>query len=1028
MCWTPTRLTIAPCASLDALLIALDAPLIDGQAAVVDRQAALRIAVLGPCVVERAGRDVTPSSALQRRLLTLLALRSPRTVSVESLMDVAWPRTERPRDPRQNLHTHMSRLRRHLDEGTDDSSAIITEADGYRLDPEVATSDLRELSTLTSAGTAADGAMTTEHLERALALWRGPSLIAIVDSDDGVAEATRLDELRLSLREVRFEQLLAGRPDVGLVAELEAFTIDHPYRERPHAVLMEALYHLGRQADALSTYQRLRTRLGEDLGLEPSVALRQLESQILGHQLAEHHPEPTAVVAERQAVPPGAMRPPPKALTALVGRAAELAQLRAAVKRSRLVTIVGAGGVGKTRIAIELADELDSADAHRPVVWCDLAATMSASDVIDVVALALHVHRQGRQTAHDAVMSAVTGMEPVLILDNCEQVAEAVADLIADVLAAAGSRVVTTARAPLDVPGEQLVQLSPMSWRQSATSNEPPPAVALFCERATAAGADLGADARTGHLLAAVCCAVDGLPLGIELAAAQLRNMTLEELAEQVTASSGALDLGRRSGAERHRSIRSALEWSLDSLDDADREVFTCISVFSGSFGVHAAATVVESDDEADVASRLRSLTDLSLVTVDTVSGRSRFRLLRTARLIGQERAETNGSATVLADRHRRWVLDLLQNNEPLFRGPAEAEAVRSIELELDNIRAVVRRAADESDPETALTVVASLSDFGIHRMRDDMGDWAELALTLDGADDHPLRASAMATIAFLATSRGDLATAESLARRVLDMRGVPIDAALHAHHASALVALYSGALPEAVEAARRQLRLAESVGDPFNGQFACMLSGLSELYGGASDRAMQWADRSQELARRSGSPTSAAWADYFLAEVLAKSDPVRSASLLRSAIRAGDSVNNELVTGVARLSITTLPFQVGHEKGVLEAYRQIIHSWRSRNHWTHQWTTLQNLAPVLARCGADADATILLGALTTDERLPHLFGDTAEKLAVLREDLVGRIGEDRLEALRSSGAAQSPPETLQQALAAIDGLLAASA
>ncbi|MCO8129434.1 winged helix-turn-helix domain-containing protein [Acidimicrobiia bacterium EGI L10123] len=993
----------------------------------VEPQPALRIAVLGPCVVEHDGRDITPASPLQRRLLTLLALRSPRPASIESLMDVAWPHTERPKDPRQNLHTHVSRLRRHLDRGSDRTAAIATDADAYCLDPTVATTDLHELARLTGAESVGEPATTSERLGRALALWRGPSLLDIADSDCGVGEAARLDELRLSLTETRFEQLLVDQADLGLMAELEAFTMAHPYRERPHAVLMESLYHLGRQADALSTYQRLRSRLGEDLGLEPSTALRQLEAKILAHELQDRQLAPTLAVGAREAAPPEPMSGPPRALTALLGREAELAQLRAGVRRSRITTIVGPAGVGKTRLAMALAHELDgAADLHQPLVWCDLTTASSASDAVDVIALALQARRQGSQTTRQAVVTAITGIEPLLFLDNCEQVAEPVADLVVDVLATAPASVVVTARAPLDVAGEELVKLAPMRWADPTISSEPPPAIALFCQRAAAAGADIAADQRSRRLIVDVCRAVDGLPLGIEIAAAQLRNMTLEELAERVTARSGALDVNRRSGAPRHRSIRSALNWSLDSLDVADREVFAAISTFSGSFDALGAAAVLDAADAAEVEDRLRSLSDLSLLTVEVASGRSRFRLLRTARRIGQERAVADGSAPMFLDRHRRWVLELVRDAEPRFRGPHEAIAVRAIEVETDNIRSVLRRAVAQGDADTALTVATSLCDFALHRLRDDVGEWAELALAIEGANDHPLRAAAMATMALVATNRGDLAAARALAAGALEMGQGDTAATLHAHHAQALVALYSGELPEAAAAAEGYLALASSADEPFHGQIACMISGLAELYGGATDRALAWAERSRVLAQHSGAPTSEAWADYLLGEATARRDPARSAALLRSAIAAGETVDNHLVTGVARLSLTTLPIEVGHEEATLEAYRQLIESWRSRNDWTHQWTTLHNLAPLLAKCGADAEAAELLGALTAAEDAPRLFGEAADEIEALRTELSARLGVERVELLRSSGAALSPRDTVDLALLTIEGLLAA--
>jgi len=982
----------------------------------------VRVAVLGPLVVERGGDDITPSSRLQRRLLALLTLRSPRPVPVDALIDVAWPDGGVPKEPRENLQTHLSRLRRQLDAGA--AGIIAGEADAYRLVGDRVMSDLEDLSTLTGTAVDLDGPESLARIEGALALWRGPSLEDIADADAAMGDAARLDELRLSLREARFEKLSQLDPDPRLVADLEAFTLEHPYRERPHAILMEILYHLGRQVDALGTYQRLRSRLADDLGLEPSMALRELEAQILGHRVPPRPPA-AAGAGSAPAVAPMGASGPPAGTTSLVGREEDLDRLRGALKRSRLVTITGPGGVGKTRIAMEMGRELEELGDGRPVVWCDLTPATNDAEVLDVVAQALHAHRRGRQTTREAVLSATSGIEPDLLLDNCEHVSDAVVSLACDVLAASpGTTILATTRGPLDVAGEELVALEPMSWDGTGAAHDRPPAMELFWQRATATGTTLPDDEQTRASVARVCRAVDGLPLGIELAAAQLRNMTLEELADRVAGTSGALDMHRRSGAERHRSIRSALSWSLDALPDADRRFFEMLSVFPGSFDAAGAAAVTEMFDVEEVAARLRVLSDLCLVTVRAAGGRSRFRLLRTARSLGRERTEAAGSFADLLVRHRDWVVALAERAGPRVRGPGEAEAVHLIEAEVDNLRGVVRRAVAGADVDTALSVASAVSDYAVHRMRDDIVDWSELALTIEGAEHHPLQGSALATLAMAATNRGDLERARTLGQMVIERGTTDALGALHAHHALGLAALYSGALDEATAFAAEHLRLAEDADEPFDGQFASMITALAAHYGGDDATAIAWADRSRAFADACGAPSSSAWSDYVFGELLADSDPARSRSLFTAAITCGDSVHNELLAGVARLALATLPFEVGDEHTVLRAYRALIESWSARNDWTHQWTTLQNLVPLLAHCGAHADAAVILCALTSDGGDTRIFGDAAEEIAAVRHELGDRLGEDELSHLDVLASSLSAREIVERASEAIARLL----
>lgn len=969
-----------------------------------------RVDVLGPLVLQRDGRLLTPASSLQRRILCLLACRAPSQVSVDHLIDVSWPHGALPKEPEQNLQTHISRIRRLCGARPGEAGAIETRPGGYRLAVEELSVDVIELAELTAPGLGpAEDASTLERLTRALALWRGDSLVDIADTDLGRGEAARLDELRLSITEARFECLLATGAQAELVHDVEAFTLEHPYRERTHAVLMQALHDLGRQADALAAYQRLRTRLVEDLGIEPSPELRALEADILGQRLAVRIP---AAPPDRS---PSAASGPPAPVTPLVGRDDALARAEAAVARSRLVTIVGSGGVGKTRLAMELGQRRSHHGPDpRSVVWCDLTAATDGPDLTELVARALGARRQPDETARAATIRAAARDEPFLILDNCEQVIEPSAALVAELLAASGGvRVLATSRGPLDIAGEDLVRLEPLRYEplEGEGSSRLPPAAALFLARSAATGTELDASDTTLDQVVRVCRAVDGLPLGVELAAAQLRNMTLRQLADRMGQELGPLDVARRRGPVRHRSVRSTLEWSYHLLDTADRRLLAAISIFSGSFGPTAAARISRAGDARSVSDRLSMLSDLSLLSVEPTENEMRFRLLETTRSFGRELLVRDGVEAALSARHREWVRDLLDAHATALRGPEEEGAARSISLETDNVRAAVGRAATDGDAGAALAICCSLDEFAFQRLRDDVYGWTERALAIEGADDHGLFGRALATLALGLTSRGDLLRAEACARQALGAAPQDEIAAVAAHHALALAALYTGELPGALAAATTQLEVAESADDDVNAQGACMIAALASAYGGDRPAALDWAERSIGFADRSGAPSTRAWAAYCLGEVLGTADTERAAALFEQAITIGETVDNLFVMGVAEVSLTTLRAAAGDPGAALRTFDQLIRRWVGRNDWTHQWTTLQNVAPLLTRSGSPAEAAVLVGALTANVAARPLFGDAADRISHLEGELADQLGAAAFQRHRARGAALSPRE-----------------
>ena len=442
-------------------------------------------------------RTSRPTAGCSGGLLALLVLHRGRVVSVDAAIEALWP-ARSPRDPVAALQNHLFRLRRVLPD------AIESAGNGYRLDPSSIELDADRLA---AAVESADLATIDEILAR----WQGPAFPDLADVDDGRAESARLDELRIRAVETRAESRLSVGATDGLVVELVALADHEPLRERPRSLLMAALAASGRNAEALRVYDDFRRRLGDELGIEPSPAL------------AAQHASLLSGVDDDAWAPASRL---PVAVTSLVGRDALVVEVLAVVAAHRLVTLLGPGGVGKTRMLGEIGRRLRAERPDRPVVMCELA-TADEESVVDVVAAALGIEGRPDVGLADRVAAVLGDTEIVVLLDNCEHVLDPVAALVERLLATCPNvRLVATSRERLRVAGEQLCIVPTLG-----TSSDGAPAVQLFVERAgaVAPGFDPGPDELDA--IADIVRRLDGLPLAIELAAARLHTLDVAEVA-----------------------------------------------------------------------------------------------------------------------------------------------------------------------------------------------------------------------------------------------------------------------------------------------------------------------------------------------------------------------------------------------------------------------------------------------------------------------------------------------------------------
>jgi predicted ATPase/DNA-binding SARP family transcriptional activator len=800
----------------------------------------MRYYLLGPLLV--LGDDGGPvglGGEGERALLTMLLLNANRVVSAARLMEALWGE-DPPPTAVNALQAHVSRLRKKLAGPAGAKDRLAGSPAGYRLEVGPGELDLGRFEELTLA--VGPPAELAAALAEALGLWRGPAL-AGVSSDALVGEAARLEEVRMVALERRIEADLAlGRHQV-LVPELEALVHDHPLREALRGQLMVALYRTGRQADALAVYRQGRAVLAEELGIDPGPALQALEVAIL-QQAPEVAAPPVApppappVTGAGEVEPPGPGRPPggrhnlPPPLSSFIGREAEAMALGRLVEAHRVAVVVGPGGVGKTRLALQVAaGQLERCEDG---VWLVELAPLRGPDLVaSAVADALGVREQAGRPVLATLQDALGHRSLLVVLDNCEHLAEACAILVEALLRAGpGVHVLATSREPLGVDGEQVFRLGPLSTPVAGDEALEPgqlaksDAVALFVERAAAQSPGFVLDGSTAAAVAGVCVHLDGIPLALELAAARLRSMSVHDLEARLADRFVVLTTARRTAPPRHQTLEALIGWSYDLLGPEEQAVFARLALFAGGWRLDQAEQVCAGGavTTAEVAGLLAALVDKSLVEVEPTGRAARYRLLETVRQYADQRLAAAGEAEGTARAHARAYLALAEMAAPHLRGQAQAEWLVRIDEDLDNIRvAAATLLAAPDGAEEGLRLVRAQRWYGDLRPRygEDI-ELAEAALSLPGADAPTLlRAQALVALLSLKDRAGDLAMVRTRAEEGLaiarDHGDTPTVVDLLIYRVF-LAYCQGDRSPEAVAMARECTELARQCGDPHLG------------------------------------------------------------------------------------------------------------------------------------------------------------------------------------------------------------------
>jgi predicted ATPase/DNA-binding SARP family transcriptional activator len=1024
----------------------------------------VRLDLLGPLRLTVAGTPVDVPGERRRAVLALLAIAAGHPVSTDQLLDAVWPDAV-PDSGRRALHSHVSRLRGHLGPAAD---RLVRDGAGYRLDLAPGELDVAEARALAHEPTEPD-------LARATGLWRGPALEEFPDVAPLAAEAVTLAELRRQIRDDWLDARLAalpthetsaagnsgepaqipsppaGGPD-ALVPDATRAAAEDPTRERTHALLVRALAAAGRQADALRAAHDFRRRLAEETGLDPSPAFGALEQEIARGVLS---PAPAA----------GAHRPLARPAVPMVGREHELATLRRLAAAERLATVIGPGGVGKTRLALEVAAEAATgsrsgrgsgagsgtgANAGGPVTVVELATVEDPRRTVDALAAALGVGARAGDQLLGAARDALCTGTPLVVLDNCEHVLDAVRDLVATLLAGCpGLTLVATSREPLGLPGEHVLRLGPLPVPEEGAHDVlAVPAVAAFLAHARRR-TDVELGPGDAVLLADVVRRLDGLPLALELAAGRMGTLSLADLHARLDRALDLLSGGRPTSAARHRTLRATIDWSYRALGDDERRLLGAVGAFPGGVTLGTAERLGDRLGlAADPAAVVARLVDTSMLAVSRPTAspaamaaltgadgdppvpngvERRYRALETVRSFvrdarageGSEGSEGGESGDDAEHELVAWAVDLAAEIDDQNRGPAEPEADARLRAELPNLRAAWDAADRRGDVDALVSLALGLEQIKTYRELSDLVSWALDLVADERVRGHARWAEVVGAAGVSAWLRGDLARAEDLGTACLAAASTPA-ASYRGVDVLATIALFRGDPAGACRGWRTVMDVApgRAVGH-YVGPAA-----LAAGYAGDVELARSLLDRA--FAHRDvAAVSSTAFARYAAAELDAGLDPDGAANGYAEAIRLARTCGATFVEGVASVGLVRLWAAGGRTEQALAGYRELLVGWRRSGHWTQLWTTLRNLAGPLADAGRPAAAALLLAAADqAPEAALVAADDVAAELAGLGVRLRDSLGDAELARIWDRATAASRSTVVDEAIAAVDAAL----
>ena len=646
--------------------------------------------VLGPLEALHGGRPVALGGAKQRALLAILLLHANRAVSTDTMIDHLWGEHPPP-SAAKVVQVYVSQLRKalgYVDEAGVTRRGITTTSGGYLVEVQPHELDVLLFESLVGRGRRAQevGAVDrgVQLLGEALSLWRGKALADFEFEPFAASEIGRLEDMRLSTLEARIEGDLALGRHAEVTGELESLLAGHPSRESLCSLLMLALYRSGRQADALDRFRSVRTYLVDELGLEPSVELREMHQRVL----AQDDSLRWAHRRQRQ-------HNLPSPATSFVGRSGDLTQLTPLLHERRLVTLTGPGGIGKSRLAVELATSL--AAELDAVHLVELAEIQTGSGLLASIASSLGESEGITGDLTRTVAAAINDRQILLVLDNAEHLVDAVAHAVRRLLGDCPMlRVLVTSREALAIPEEHAYAVGPLSHTS---------ALQLFGDRATAVIPGVRLDSDSATHVEQIVRRLDGLPLALELASSLVRAMSPAEISSRLDNQLTLLGSDSSTLPARHRTLRDMVAWSVSLLDAQERRVLHGLSVFSSGFSLTAAEAVCG----AGALAVLSRLVRKSLVYAEDWAGETRYRLLETVRAYAAEALDAAGETDAWQARHAAYYLGLAEEAEPHLKSAGQRAWLAAIEREDDNLHATLQYFVAGGDAESECRLTGAL-------------------------------------------------------------------------------------------------------------------------------------------------------------------------------------------------------------------------------------------------------------------------------------------------------------------------------
>jgi predicted ATPase/DNA-binding SARP family transcriptional activator len=930
---------------------------------------AVELRVLGEVEALVDGQRLDIGHARQRCVLAALLVDVNRPVAVDQLIDRVWA-DDPPSRARNALAGYLSRLRQLLSPAGE--VHISRGPAGYTLTVDALLIDMHEFRHLAAEARAgADPVEAMTLYRQALALWRGEPFAGLDTpwiSDVRVSLETELLSVELDRNDAA---LRTGR-HTELLSELEAAFHAHPLDERLAGQVMLAQYRSGRQADALDTYRRTRELLIEELGVEPSPPLRAVHQRILESVDAE------PVTAQPRPARDELVRAPstkdlpqsaylPRRRGRFIGREREVIAVGNALEQGPLVTLTGVGGVGKTTLALEVAEKNQEQFAHG-VRLCELAPLNDGSAVGHALAVTLGLQENPTLGIEATVIDYLSAREMLLVIDNCEHVLESSAHLV-DRITRECLRVtvLATSREPLSTSGERVVPVPPLPEEAAAE---------LFVERARASRPDFDPEHEPVGAVAEICRRLDGVPLAIELAAARMRVMSSLDVARRLDRLR-LLSGGARGAHPRQQSVTATIDWSYRLLAEPEQALFDRLSVLAGSFDLEAAHGVCADAGagEDDTLELLAGLVDKSMVTVRGGTSATRYAVLETLRAYGRDRLRENGLHDEYAMRHSRYFTELAERGAAAMHGPDEqiwidrmapSAGTTFTSPDYENLRTAFERSMADGDTGLALRLVASLPELIHMRVGLFSLDWAVRAI--EAADpNQPQYAAAVGVAARVAWGLGQFSHALALAARA-DGRVPEPGHSYLAYPGDVLKdgQLFLGDSSEALAHYEAESAAARAIG--YGPRLVWTLYNATIVHDllGAAEAGLPQAREALEVAKSTQNPSTMAMALCAMGRAVKTVDPNRALDYFDQAHELAAPVQNNWLTGVARMEAAGVRAEHDDPATAAGLLLDVLDHWSQGGPGVgaQHWYAMRYVARLLKRLGADADAEMLHRAL----------------------------------------------------------------